>query len=104
MKFTDIDGKEYNFESPGEAVYWAHKELKKVEREIRGLFEKIKRLKEYKERIYKEFGLRKFGGPTRRKIQKVDESEKEVEQVSEQYVKNVEGQTVESQAIEMEQK
>ncbi len=89
MKFVDIDGKEYNFESPGEAVSWAWKELRKVEKDITGLFERIKKLKEYKERIYKEFGLKKFSG-AKRKVEKTEGSIKGTEQNSNQNVENQE--------------
>jgi len=96
MKFVDIDGKEYNFESPGEAVSWAWKELRKVEKDITGLFDRIKKLKEYKERIYKEFGLKKFSANVKKEGKKTEGSVKETEQIS--------NQNFESQDVKTEQK
>jgi hypothetical protein len=96
MKFVDIDGKEYNFESPGEAVSWAWKELRKVEKDITGLFDRIKKLKEYKERIYKEFGLKKFGSGVKREGKKTEGAVTETEQIS--------NQNFESQDVKTEQK
>jgi len=94
MKFVDVDGKEYNFESPGEAVSWAWKELRKVEKDITGLFDRIKKLKEYKERIYKEFGLKKFSPGVKREGKKTGGAVTETEQISN---KNFESQDVKTE-------
>jgi hypothetical protein len=70
MKFIDIDGEEHVFETPGQAVYWAQGEVRRLEKEITSLYERAKRLKEYKERIINEFGLRQKVYKRKRDVEK----------------------------------
>lgn len=77
MKFVDMDGKEYEFATPGEAVRWAMRELKSINKKIEDLYKQIKELSEYKDRVCKEFGLKKY---TRRKgtaLEKQEQPQKE---------------------------
>lgn len=84
MKFIDFDGKEHEFETPGDAVAWAMKELKSVNQKIENLYNQIKELKGYKDRICKDFGLKRYPdfkrGP-RKKSQ--DEIQHEIQQQQE---------------------
>ena len=74
MKFVDIDGKEHEFQTPGEAVSWAYRELKAIEKELSELYKSIKKLNEYKTRILTEFGL-KSKRPRRQKTKISEQQE-----------------------------